>query len=301
MTQTRPWPLPTPPDDTDAALTVHHVSDTHIGYRPWSHAEADHMAADIAHGLIPPVDVLVHTGDIVDGPDLPTEDTYAKTWLAAAAKDAPSVWAVGNHDIRDRTPHTRAAWEAVYGRPANTYLDVAGWRIVTWAVDTHVTNTNWVIPDATWDWLDAVIGAAPGPVLLAEHYPLWELGVTDVNCVQPAARMADLISAHPNIAGMLAGHMHWEIEDPRQAKFVAVGSRALFPVVTDVSSMLSISELTRDQSAQLQSISTYITMHPDRWELRYRFHGRHGWGGPAGLRVTTLHLGTGEICRGMGS
>jgi hypothetical protein len=170
-----------------------------------------------------------------------------------------------------------------------------------WAVDTHVTNTNWVIPDATWNWLDSVIGTAPGPVLLADHYPLWELGVAAVNAVQPTARMAELISEHPNVAGMIAGHMHWEIGDSRQARFVQVGNRDLFPIVTDVSSMLSISSLTRDQSAQLPSISTVISMSPERWELRYRLHGPHAWGGPGGSRVTTMCLETGQVTRSMGS
>lgn len=258
------------------------------------------MADDIEQGLIPAVDVMVHTGDIVDGPNLTTEDAYAKDWMGRAGKGVPDVWACGNHDLRDRSPKTRAAWEAVYGRSANTFVDVAGWRIVTWAVDSHIMNADWVIPEATWDWLDSVIGPAPGPVLLAEHYPLWELGVSAMNCVQPASRMAELISDYPAVAGMIAGHMHWEIEDARAAKFVPVGNRPSFPIVTDVSSMLSISPLTRDQSGQLPSISTYIRMAEDRWEVRYRMHGPHAWGGPAGMRVTTMHLDTGLVSHTMG-
>lgn len=301
MVETRPWPIPAGTLAVDGSVTIQHVSDTHFGYRSWSHQEGDHQRRDIEQGLIPPITAFVHTGDIVDGPNLPTEDAYAKSWMTAAAKGVPSVWCMGNHDLRDRSPNTRAAWESVYGRSANSFVDVAGWRIVTWAVDSHVTNTDWIIPAATWTWLDSVIGAAPGPVLLADHYPLWELGVAQVNAVQPASRMAELISDYPHIAGMIAGHMHWEIGDARAAKFVPVGNRSLFPIITDVSSMLSISPLTRDQSAQLPSISTYVTMWPDRWEVRYRLHGRHGWGGPAGMRVTTLHLDTGLVEHTMGA
>jgi 3',5'-cyclic-AMP phosphodiesterase len=295
--QTRPWPVP--PLLLEGGLTVHHISDTHIGYRAWSHAESAHMLRDLNDGLIPPVDVCVHTGDIVDGPDLPTEDPYARSWLTSAAKGAPSVWAVGNHDLRDRTPTTRAAWEAVYGRPGNTYVDVAGYRVVTFTVDSHTINADWVVPEATWSWLDQVTAAAPGPVVLAEHFPPWELGVAEMNALQPPERFAELVSDHPQIVGMLAGHMHWEPSDERSAVMLQVGNRTNFPVLTDVSSMLSISGLSRDQSAQLPSVSAYVTILPDLWEVRYRHHGPHAWSGPGGMRVTRLHLDTGEETRTM--
>lgn len=293
LPESRPWPLL--PDD---GLTLHHISDTHIGYRPWSYAESDHMLDDLNYGLIGPVDAMVHTGDIVDGADLGTEDVYAEGWLYDAARNAHSLWAMGNHDVRTRVPHTRAAWEHAYGRSANTFLDVDGYRIVTWAVDDHTWDDDWIVPDATWDWLDDVIGAAPGPVVLAQHFPPWELTNWRVNSLQPSAKLADLVGTYPAVAGMLCGHMHWEIEDTRAARFVEIGGRSL-PVLTDVSSMLSIDGQSRDISAQFQSYSAYVTLYSDRWEVRYRAHGTHGWSGPAGQRVTTLGLADAKVTRGM--
>ena len=289
QTQTRPWPVP-----PTGGLVIHHVSDTHFGYRSWSHAEGDHMLRDLSEGLIPPVDVLVHTGDIVDGPNLAAEDAYAKKWLTAAGKNVPSVWAVGNHDLRDRAPTTRAAWESAYGRPGNTYVDVDGHRIVTFTVDSHTLNADWIVPEATWTWLDKVASDAPGPVILAEHFPPWELGVDlTLGALQPPARFAEFVSAHPNVVGMLAGHMHWDPGDQRSAVMLNIGNRTAFPVLTDVSAMLTISTLTRDQSAQLPSVSAYVRVLPDLWEVRYRHHGPHAWLGPGGMRVTRLHLDTG--------
>lgn len=288
-TQTRLWPIP-----PTGGLLIHHVSDTHVGYRAWSHAECEHMLRDLNEGLIPPVDAMVHTGDIVDGPNLPTEDPYAKQWLTALGKNVPSIWAVGNHDLRDRTPTTRAAWEQAYGRPGNTYIDVDGHRLVTFTVDSHTFNADWVVPEATWSWLDEVAAHAPGPVILAEHFPPWELGVDlTLGALQPPARLAELVSDHPNIVGMLAGHMHWAPEDERSAVMITLGNRQRFPVLTDVSSMLSLDGRSRDQSAQLPSISTYVRVLPDLWEVRYRHHGPHAWSGPGGMRVTRLHLDTG--------
>jgi hypothetical protein len=93
--------------------------------------------------------------------------------------------------------------------------------------------------------------------------------------------------------------MHWEISDTRAARFVEMGGRSL-PVLTDVSSMLSISDQSRDRSGQYQSYSAYVTLLPDRWEVRYRAHGTHAWSGPGGQRVTTLDLASGTVSRGMG-
>jgi Icc protein len=291
--QTRPWPIP--PAD---GLLIHHVSDTHFGYRPWSYAEGTHMGADLLDNLVPAPDVFVHTGDITDH-GAPAEDAYALPWLHRAARGAPSLVAMGNHDVRDRPVHTRATWEKAYRRSANTFVDVGGVRLVTFAVDEFTgTSTSWVVPAATWAWLDEVVSAASGPVILVDHYPPAELGVGTANYLQPAGNLDDLVSGHPAIVGMLCGHMHKDLTDPAAAQFLTIGGRPL-PVLCDISSMLSLGALGRDQSAQLQSHSAYVTVREDRWEVRYRAHGTHAWSGPGGMRVTTLDLAAATVTRGM--
>lgn len=290
---TRPWPLL--PSD---GVTLHHVSDTHFGYRPWSYAEGDHMLADLQHGLIDQVAAFVHTGDIVDGPELTVADPYAQSWLPAAANGKPSIWAIGNHDLHLRSTHSRAAWETSYGRSGNTFIDVDGYRIITFAVDVFNDGDLWTVPAATWSWLAATIESASGPVILAEHFPPDELLNWPANSLQPSATFANIIGDHPQVVGMLCGHMHWEINDTRAARFVTIAGRSI-PVLTDVSSMLSISGDSRDMSGQFQSLSAYVTLYEDRWEVRYRAHGTHAWSGPGGQRVTTLDLVAGTVSRGM--
>lgn len=292
MTATRPWPIP--PAD---GLLIHHVSDTHFGYRPWSFPEGDHMLDDIRQGLVPTPDLFVHTGDITDN-GAATEDRYAIPWLDQAARYAPSLVAMGNHDIRARPVHTRAEWERLYRRKANTFVDVQGVRLVTFAVDDYTgLSTPWVVPAATWTWLDTVVSAASGPVILVNHYPPAELGVPPESYLQPASVLDAFVGDHPAITGMLCGHMHLGLADPLAAAFQAIGGRQV-PVLCDISSMLS--DITgRDQSAQIQSTSAYVTVREDRWEVRYRRHGTHAWGGPADQRVTTLDLATGSVTRGM--
>ncbi|GAA3228858.1 metallophosphoesterase family protein [Actinocorallia longicatena] len=301
MTARRPWPLP--PSD---GVLVHHVSDTHFGYRPWSYAEGDHMAADLRDNLVPVPDALIHTGDITDR-GRAAEDRYALGWLPAAARGAPDLWAMGNHDVRDRPVHTRETWEKVYGRPANTFLDVKGYRFVAFAADDFTGDQGiWTIPDATWTWLDGVVGAAPGPVVLVNHFPPRELGVSARNALQPAAKLDAFAGDHPAITGYLCGHMHKALDDPSAAQFVRLGGRSL-PVLCDISSMLSPdvvrqgeSTLVRDRSAQVQSYSAFVTLRETRWEIRYRAHGTRGWSGPGGNRVTSLDLRTSAVTRTMG-
>lgn len=299
MTTTRPWPSPTLSRPWTVpelgATTLHHVSDTHFGYRPWSYAEGGHMLADLEAGLIPPVDAFVHTGDITDH-SLQDEDAYSLGWLAGAAKGAPGIWAPGNHDLYN-TRSSSAEWQADYGRPANTYLDVGGYRLVAFAPDTWAEHTDWTISAATWSWLDSAIGATSDPVILLNHYPPWELGLTQGVTVQPHASLAGLVDAHSNIEGMLVGHMHWRIEDARSCSFVVMGGRQV-PVLMGVSQAFTDSDLSRDQSAQYPSISTYVSLYPgEMWEVRYRLHGPRAWGGPGGYRMTTLNLHTGLVSK----
>lgn len=290
----RPWPVP-----QAEGLLIHHVSDSHIGYRPWSYAEMDRMQADIAHGLIPAADVMVHTGDVIDdtsvGSDpLAKQDGYAIPWLTTAAAGKPSVVVPGNHDLFDRP--TRAAWETAYGRPALSYVDVGGVRIVGFAPDTFTGDTTWTIPDATWSWLDGICSTGM-PVILADHYPPQELGMGAGNSLQPASKLDELVAGHSNIAGMLAGHMHFPINDARSCRLLSIGGR-LIPVVCDNSAVFT-ADLTRDQLARLQTITTWIDVTPDRWRVHYRLHGTRAWSGPGGLRVTTMDLAAGTVTHGM--
>jgi len=295
MTETRPWPLISP----DSGVIVNHVSDTHFGYRPWSYAESEHMLRDYQEGLVPIPDLFLHTGDITDdGAD--EEDGYALSWLDRAVQGR-RLLCMGNHDIRARKVHTRATWEGVYGQKANTFVDVKGYRFITFTVDDFSgTDSLWVVPDETWDWVAYAAGAHNGPVILAEHYPPTELGgVTPENALLPQSALNTLVGDVPNIVGMMCGHMHKDITDLSAATFVSLGGRFI-PLLTDISAMLSLEgEPGRDQSAKIQSTSAYVELTEDVWRVRYRRHGSHAWGGPGDQRVTTMNLDTATVTRGM--
>lgn len=298
------WPIPAPSKD---GILVHQISDPHAGYRNWSLDELDHMADDIVSGLIPPVDLVALTGDLVDGTynsstvSLATQDSYMMAWMPKVAKGVPYLPCIGNHDLRDRTPgYSRTQWESTYGKLGNTYVDVKGWRFITFSVDVHQgLGASWVVPDATWDWIASVCASAPGPIVLAEHYPPWELTSSPANFLEPSSKLDALIAAYPSIVGMLCGHMHFNLNDAQMVQMLSIGGRTI-PVVCDISSMLSLNDLTRDQSAQLPAISSYVNMTEAKWEVRYRGHGPHNWIGPSGNRLTTMDIVNGTITHSMG-
>ena len=302
MTETRPWPLISP---AGHGTLVHHVSDTHFGYRSWSYAESEHLLRDLNEGLVPIPDLLLHTGDIVDG-DLSQaghdrEDAYALSWLDKATL-TQRLLCMGNHDIRDRVVHTRASWEGTYGQSANAFVDANGTRFITFAVDDFSgLDSQWIVPPATWDWVAAVATAHNGPVVLADHYPPMEFGgLLTQDAVLPQAALNELVGDVPNIVGMLCGHLHRDINDLSAAQFVTIGGR-LIPLLADISAMLSLEgEAGRDQSAKIQSTTAYVEILEGVWRVRYRRHGAHMWGGPFDQRVTTMDLVNHTITRNMG-
>lgn len=300
MVGTRSWPIPQKPND---GILVHHSSDIHIGYRPWSYSESDHMLDDMRRGLIPDFDLSVVTGDVVDGRSAASygeEDRYAIGWLDQVRLRNPQLVAIGNHDLRNRTVYTRAVWERIYRRKGNSFVDVGGYRFITFAVDSFTGNSSaWLVPDATWDWVSATAGGTTGPVVLVNHYPPAELGTSAENYLQPPNKLDDLVAGHVNIVGYLCGHMHKELNDLSAAQFLIIGGRSI-PVLCDISSMLSLNSKTRDQSAQIQSHSAFVTMRETEWQIRYRAHGTHNWSGPNGNRLTTMNLSSGSVVRSMG-
>jgi hypothetical protein len=295
MTETRSWPLISA---VGHGVLVHHLSDTHWGYRSWSFAEGEHLLRDLNEGLVPIPDIMIHTGDITDD-GTPDQDGYALSWFDRATSSR-LLMCMGNHDIRDRPVHTRQSWEGVYGQRANTFMDVKGVRFITFAPDDFTGyDSPWIVPPETWDWVAATAGAHNGPVVLADHYPPSELGVSLGNALQPPAALNVLVGDVPNIVGMLTGHMHKDLTDLSSAMFLTIGGRQL-PVLCDISAMLSLEgELGRDQSAKIQSTTAYVEILPEAWRVHYRRHGSHAWGGPGDQRVTTLNLDTATVTRGM--
>lgn len=310
MAHTRPWPAP--PRD---GVTIQQLTDTHFGYEPWSFQEADSSLGDFTSAMIEHTQAVIHTGDITDdggqvSPSTPAEDgikqdSYALSWLPKASRGLPDLWCTGNHDLRDRTAgNTRVQWENVYGRKANTYLDVPGMRFISLSPDSCDRGTSprgshdpWIIPQATLDWADSVIASAPDRVVLCNHYPLVEMGAPD--WPEPEDGMDALISDNPKVFAYLSGHMHWQPNDARVTQLLTVGNRQHFPAICATSLPFHPPSVDGGDAYiaghYSSAWSTWHTFLDDRIEVRFRNHGARMWGGPGGLHVVTLNVTDGSI------
>lgn len=316
MVYTRPWPLP----PRSAAATLHHLTDTHVGYGdPYDVDDtAKKMAAarDMRSAFVRGIDGQIHTGDITDdggGTDAneATQDARALEFLAAMEREGvPSVWCVGNHDLRDRDgetggrlPYTTDAWEWAYGRPANGVVDMGEVRVVhfappqlTWAQDEA---NRWIIAPERLEWLDKQCRESNRPVILANHYPLAELnesfGWGSGSYLNPRGDIAAIIDANPSVAGMICGHTHYQTTDVRSTEILTIGSRRIVHIVGPSLAVTGPPEHTGyADSAPVPQRSLYISiLDPTRWQIRYRTHTPGLWEDIEGWRVTELDVSAG--------
>ena len=172
---------------------------------------ADRLAEAVAtiNALRPLPDAVIASGDLVDQ-CRPAE--YARLRAIVAGLEPPLFLMVGNHDDRG---HLRAAF------PDHTYLGTAGFvhytldhlpvRII--ALDSQRTGEiEGELCAARLDWLEARLTEAPErPTLVFLHHPPFPGGIArmdDKSLVEGRARFADILSRHPNVLRVAAGHVH---------------------------------------------------------------------------------------------
>jgi DNA repair exonuclease SbcCD nuclease subunit len=91
----------------ERVVIVAHLTDTHTNLRS-RQAEAWRVLGDIVLDLRErKPDLIVHAGDLAEGPWTPAEEDQAAEWLLALADIAPVVGVAGNHDLPNRLPPRR--------------------------------------------------------------------------------------------------------------------------------------------------------------------------------------------------
>lgn len=315
MAQTvRPWPNP----PTDAAATIHQITDSHIGYSDpyatqgsWDKSKIYAATNDINSGFISTVDGLVHTGDITDdgggiGPGEGAQDGTAIQWLASLyhqRPDLPTVICPGNHDLWDRVTnlgsglqYSSQAWEHVYQREANGVTDIGEVRVVHFTPPTMDVNddSNWRISKGRLEWIDRQCQDTHRPVVLATHYPLQEMNLQNGvasggSSLSPSDEMNQIIESNPNVIGMLTGHRHLAASYVRVATVLTIGSRNIVHLCGP-SLALSLYDGTAQYGQPLApQYSLYVSiLDQDQWQVRLRSHTPARWGDIDGFRIIEL-------------
>jgi 3',5'-cyclic-AMP phosphodiesterase len=168
----------------------------------------------VAHvnGLDPRPDIVLATGDLVDG-GKPDEYALLRRLLAPLAM--PVYLIPGNHDARDAM---RGAF------PDHGYLPISGFlqytiedrpvRLI--ALDTLVSGkTHGELCAERLDWLEARLGEGDRPTVLFMHHPPFDCGIAGFDghrLSEGASRLADLVRRHANVERIMCGHVHRPIQ-----------------------------------------------------------------------------------------
>lgn len=193
-------------------MLIAQITDIHLGFEPNNPAEFNRKRLDqtlrALSALKPRPDLLLMTGDLADTGD----DSVSYRRLKSAVSNLPfPVWyCMGNHDSRDpfvkHFPHV----PMVDGFVQYVIEDYPV-RIIV--LDTlEVGRHGGGFCEVRANWLRDRLAEAPDrPTILVLHHPPIESGLswmTENPEAEWVVRLRDIVSAHPNIVAMLAGHLH---------------------------------------------------------------------------------------------
>lgn len=199
--------------DDRAPFLLLQISDPHVG-ASWNDADPEaslRRAVEAIQGLPDPPDALLVSGDLTDS-GAPEEYRRVRELLAPLGL-MPHVLP-GNHDLR-------GPLREEFGLPG------AGEEPVSYAVDLgplRLVCLDSTIPGAEGgsldggrvEWLDATLAADPEtPTVLALHHPplRTEIPTFERIGLAPESRdaLADVLARHPQVARIVAGHVHRSI------------------------------------------------------------------------------------------
>jgi Icc protein len=156
----------------------------------------------------PRPDLVVISGDLAD---TPTAEEYVHVKRLLAELELPFIGIPGNHDSRElmRAAFPEQPYAAPSG-PLNQTRSIAGLEVIL--LDSSVSEKPHGELDApTLRWLDATLKLSPQrPALLFLHHPPFQTGIwhMDRQNLLNAGELAAVISQHPRVKLVAAGHVH---------------------------------------------------------------------------------------------
>lgn len=199
-------------------MLVAQISDTHM-LAPGSDHPAAELRADCLRRCVADInlqqpDAVIFTGDTVQH-GRSEEYTYLRELLAPL--NAPLYMVPGNRDdkIALRAAFDDKAFLPGQGEFLQYVVEDYAVRLV--ALDsTAAGERKGVFCAARQAWLDEVLSEQPQwPTLLFIHHPPFDVGdhyVGGYRRPEDAAALEDIVSRHPQVVGLLCGHVHWPIE-----------------------------------------------------------------------------------------
>jgi len=195
-------------------MLIAQISDTHILARASDHP-AVQLRADCLRRCIADInnqqpDAVIFTGDTVQHGQ---PDEYAHLRELLAPLEAPLYLVPGN---RDHNGTLRTAFDDHPYLPRNGeflhyVIEDHTQRLV--AIDsTSPGERKGIFCPARQTWLEAVLCEQPNrPTLLFIHHPPFDVDdhyIGGYRRPEEAAMLADVVSRHPQVQGLICGHVH---------------------------------------------------------------------------------------------
>lgn len=176
------------------------LSDTHLSDDDTAPARALRAAVSVLLALTHPPDGVVLTGDLTEH-GRPTE--YALLRRELQRLPMPVHPLPGNHDD---VGALLAAFPEISA--ANYAVTIGGVRLL--CCDSTIRGqSGGTLSDP--DWLDATLAEEPRtPSVVAMHHPPYAVGVDWIDRMGHARpeRLASVLSRHPQVVRVIAGHVH---------------------------------------------------------------------------------------------
>jgi Icc protein len=151
-----------------------------------------------------PIDLAIHTGDIVDDA---ADASYAEAFEIVRASGLDVEYVPGNHDRVGALP-------AASGRARVRTRVIGVWSLVL--VDSTVPGAEHgrFGPDALAE-LDDALGAVAGPTLVAMHHPPLSI-CADADCrIHDVEDLLEVLDRHAGLRVVISGHLHHAYERER--------------------------------------------------------------------------------------
>jgi Icc protein len=247
-------------------MLIAQITDVHIGFDPMDADEFNQrrlraVLGALADGPNQP-DLLLLTGDLADHGDVASYER-----LKQAMADCPYPWLplVGNHDERANF-HTVFPGYADGDGFVQYVRDCGDMRLVI--VDTLDEGRHGgAFCAQRAAWLDARLAEAPEtPTYIVMHHPPLTCGIEWMNTDpdEPWVQaFSAVLSGHPQVRGLICGHLHRSVTAAWQGRTVAICSSTAPQVTADFT---PIDSERPDERAMIQAEEPAYALH--RWNGR---------------------------------
>lgn len=225
-------------------MLVAQISDTHL-LPPTSDQPAATLRADCLRYCVADInrqqpDAVIFTGDTVQHGQ---PDEYALLRELLAPLEVPLYLVPGNRDDKDamRVAFSDHAALPENGEFLHYVVDEYDVRLV--GIDSTLAGERkGRFCAARQAWLEQVLVEQPDrPTLLFIHHPPFDVGdhyVGGYRRAGEAAALAEIVSGHSQVIGLLCGHVHWPVE----REWAGTSARIMPSVAVDVRKGIDESE-----------------------------------------------------------